>query len=274
MTSNHFELLQFCNDILKPETYQKYDYAPNGLQIEGKKHIRKIAFAVSATAQTIEKTIECNADALFVHHGLFWKGTNPFSEGLNFRQSFYKYRLNPLIKNDIHLFAYHLPLDGHQEYGNAVQLGISLQKEINDTVQIKPFFTSVDVPYGVILSFQNLMTKEHLNNALAKVLQGPVYANSPYANQANTKDNEIKNLAIITGGASKDWSYAIEQNLTAYLTGEIRENHWAEASEQGIFLFVGGHYRTEVFGVSAIEQLVKKNFPKIETFFIKENSPI
>ncbi|MFT6603219.1 MAG: putative NIF3 family GTP cyclohydrolase 1 type 2, partial [Bacteriovoracaceae bacterium] len=105
-------LNKYLKKLLTPEEFS--DYGPNGLQIEGSEEIKKIAFAVSATRHSVEKAVSEKADALIVHHGLFWKFhgtrtlTGPFAK-----------RVLPLVKNEINLFAYHLPLDANIEVGNA-----------------------------------------------------------------------------------------------------------------------------------------------------------
>ena len=109
-------LTDYYNTLLQAQTFK--DYCPNGLQIEGKEQIRKIAFAVSATQDSVQKAVAFGADALVVHHGLFWKfhGPCPLTGTL-------AGRVFPLIKNNINLYAYHLPLDAHQDVGNAATLG-------------------------------------------------------------------------------------------------------------------------------------------------------
>ena len=96
------ELVEFLNKTLNIELFS--DYGPNGLQIEGKEEVKKIAFAVSATRDSVEKACEQNSDALIVHHGLFWSFHGPRTITDTFAR-----RVKPLIKNDINLVGYHLP---------------------------------------------------------------------------------------------------------------------------------------------------------------------
>jgi len=116
------ELSRYFNKILTPAEFE--DYAPNGIQIEGKNNIKKIAFAVSATLDVIQGAINEKADALVVHHGLFWKHqgartiTGPWGE-----------RIKQSVQSNLNLYAYHLPLDAHPEIGNAVSLGKELKLE-------------------------------------------------------------------------------------------------------------------------------------------------
>jgi len=121
------QLNDYYQALLRPETYA--DYCPNGLQIEGVEHIERIAFAVSATRDSIQQAVENKADALVVHHGLFWT----FHGAKSLTGAFAR-RVFPLVKNNINLFGYHLPLDGHPDIGNAATLG-----EMIDCRQQQPF---------------------------------------------------------------------------------------------------------------------------------------
>ena len=49
------------------------DYAPNGLQVEGREMVQKIVCAVTASRAAIDYAIGQKADMLLVHHGMFWK---------------------------------------------------------------------------------------------------------------------------------------------------------------------------------------------------------
>ncbi len=109
------EVLQAFDVLLQPERFK--DYGPNGLQVEGKPLIRKIVSGVTASRALIEAAIAAQADAVFVHHGLFWRGQDGRVTG------WMKQRLALLLAHDINLFAYHLPLDAHPVLGNNAQLG-------------------------------------------------------------------------------------------------------------------------------------------------------
>ncbi len=72
-----------------------------------------------------------NADAILVHHGYFWRGEDARVIGQKHR------RLKRLLVEDINLFAYHLPLDMHPEWGNnaqlARQLGLTAQARFGES---------------------------------------------------------------------------------------------------------------------------------------------
>jgi len=109
------ELICYFDELLQAQSFK--DYCPNGLQVEGSTEIKKVAFAVSATVDSINQAVELGADALITHHGLFWyfQGAKPLVN--NFAR-----RIYPLVQNNINLISYHLPLDAHPEVGNAANL--------------------------------------------------------------------------------------------------------------------------------------------------------
>jgi dinuclear metal center YbgI/SA1388 family protein len=118
MSTSRHDLLAAFDTLLQPARFK--DYGPNGLQVEGKPEVRKIVSGVTASRALIEAAIAAQADAIFVHHGLFWRGQDGRVTG------WMKQRLALLLAHDINLYAYHLPLDAHPELGNNAQLGLQL----------------------------------------------------------------------------------------------------------------------------------------------------
>jgi len=254
MAVNAKELERYLAKLLN--VYEFDDYGPNGLQIEGKKAITKIAFSVSATIESANKAVEANADALICHHGLFWKfhGTRPL------KGPFAK-RVFPLVKNEINLFGYHLPLDAHPEVGNAAciakMLGLS---------DFKPFGDYKGSPTGISAKFSTPIKASELKTKLAQILDHDVNHASP------SDDDLIKSIGIITGGANGDWYRCLRDNLDSYLTGEMSEHDWHESKEAGIHMFAGGHNATESFGIQALMENVQNNFD-VECVYLPSENP-
>lgn len=251
------EIVKYINKYLN--IYDFSDYGPNGLHIEGKEEIKTLAFAVSATKYSIEKAIEQKADMLIVHHGLFWSFhgaktiTGPFAK-----------RVKPLIKNDINLLSYHLPLDAHLDIGNAA----SIAKQI-DLIDLKPFGDHKGSPTGVSGKFKTKIKVKDLKAKLTTVLKHNI--------MLSTYDDsyELNSLGIITGGANSDWKLAKKDNLDAYLTGEMSEHDWHEAKESEIHFFAGGHNATEQFGVQELMKHLQEKFKNknLNYFYIPEDNP-
>lgn len=248
------ELTKELNSLLN--IYDYSDYGPNGLQIQGKNEIKKIAFAVSATKASVGKAVELGADALIVHHGLFWKfhGPKPLTG------AFY-HRCAPLIKNDINLLGYHLPLDAHMEVGNAKAVA-----DLIELKELKAFGDHNGMPTGVWGKFTTPLKASELKQKLATVLEHNVI-------HACANDNFISTMGIITGGANGDWRAAKRLGLDSYLTGEISEHDWHEAKEDDIHFFAGGHNATEQFGIQKLMDWIKKQHPELVCSFIPSDNP-
>ena len=107
-------LAHYLDELL--ETARFKDYCPNGLQVEGRAAIGKIVTGVTASQALLDAAIARGADAILVHHGWFWRGEDGRIAG------FRRHRLKALLAHDINLYAYHLPLDSHAEFGNNAQL--------------------------------------------------------------------------------------------------------------------------------------------------------
>ncbi len=127
------ELEQLINDKLNSAAIS--DFAPNGLQVEGRETVHKIVTGVTACQALLDEAVRLQADAVIVHHGYFWKNESPVIRGMKRR------RLKTLLANDINLYGWHLPLDAHPELGNNAQLAHLLG--INVLGEIEPL-----VPWG------------------------------------------------------------------------------------------------------------------------------
>ncbi len=255
MTITCSQLHNHMNQALSPHLFD--DYCPNGLQISGKETIKKIAFAVSATQASISEAVEWGADALVVHHGVFWKYqparpiVGPWGE-----------RIKQCIQNNLNLYAYHLPLDSHLEVGNAASVARLL--ELSD---ILPFGEYKKTYLGVKGKFATPLKASELKVKLKNILNHEVIHASPDDEQL------ISSIGIITGGANNEWSKALSEGVDAYLTGEISEYNWHDAIEAGIHYFAGGHHATEKFGIQELMRKIQNDYPAMETKFFDSQNP-
>ena len=248
------ELETYLDELLNPGAFT--DYGPNGLQIEGAERIDRIAFAVSATAHSTARAAAEEADALVVHHGLFWNFHGPKPLVGPFAR-----RVFPLVKGAINLFAYHLPLDAHPVVGNAAQLAGRIG--LGD---LQPFGDFKGCPTGVRGTFAQPVTAAWLREQLTKVLDHSVLLASADPNAL------IHSAGVITGGANRDWALAATNGLDAFITGEMSEHDWHEAQEAGIHMFAGGHNATEQFGIQALIDAIKTRYG-IPCVFIPSDNP-
>lgn len=183
------DLLQAFDALLQPERFK--DYGPNGLQVEGKAEVRKIVSGVTASRALIAAAIEAQADAIFVHHGLFWRGQDGRVTG------WMKQRLALLLAHDINLYAYHLPLDAHPQLGNNAQLGVQLG--LTATAR----FGEQDLGFlGGKTDGGSFNTAEELAETIKNALKRPVVV-------VGSAQSAIKKIAWCTGGAQGYFEAAI-----------------------------------------------------------------
>ena len=228
-------LLQTFDALLQPERFR--DYGPNGLQVEGAAQVRKIVSGVTASRALIEAAIAAQADAIFVHHGLFWRGQDGRVTG------WMKQRLALLLAHNINLFAYHLPLDAHPELGNNAQLGLKLG------LTASARFGEQDLGFiGVRTGGQGeagFVSATDLALHVEKSLNRPVILiNKPQA--------AIKKIAWCTGGAQNYFEAAIAAGADAFITGEISEPQAHLARECGVAFIACGHHASERYGAPAV----------------------
>ena len=240
------DLVSHLNELLKPERFQ--DFAPNGLQIAGVDCIEHLVTGVSANLALIDAAIEVKADALLVHHGFFWKGEQACITGIRHT------RFSRLIKNDINLIAYHLPLDGHDEFGNNAQLAQALA--INMTGE---FATENGPGIGRVGKLKSLMSGIAFAEHVQAVLQ-----RTPLYIPGHSK--QIKKIAWCTGAAQDLIFAAAEVGADAFLTGEVSERTIAFAKELGLHFYAAGHHATERYGIKALGDYLAKTFTCKHTF--------
>ena len=229
---NNLELERLLNEKLSTDRIN--DYAPNGLQVEGKAEIKKIITGVTASQALIDYAVAQQADAVLVHHGYFWKSENPCIRGMKGK------RIKTLLVNDINLYGYHLPLDVHPELGNNAKLAQLLG--IGDLQPLENSTTSIPV-WGML---KEPVTAEEFAQRIEQVLhRKPLICteNGPHL---------IRKVSICTGGGQGYIDLAAAQGCDAFITGEVSEQTIHSAREQGIHFFAAGHHATERYGIKAL----------------------
>jgi dinuclear metal center YbgI/SA1388 family protein len=228
------------------ETGRFRDYAPNGIQVEGRAAVRRIATGVTASQQVLEAAATWGADALLVHHGYFWRGEAAAITGMK------KRRIAHLLQRDMSLLAYHLPLDAHAELGNNAQLG----KRLGFVAHGR--FGEQDIAmHGVLYEPQPLA---RLALHIAEQLQ-----RAPQV--IGDTDRVIRRIAWCTGAAQSYFEQAVALDVDAFLTGEISEQSVHVAQETGVAFIAAGHHATERHGVQALGGHVAAQFGLEHRFF-------
>jgi dinuclear metal center YbgI/SA1388 family protein len=230
------------------------DYCPNGLQVEGRSHIETIVTGVTASLALLEAAIEKGADAILVHHGYFWRGEDMRVIGQKHR------RLKLLLEQDVSLFAYHLPLDMHAEFGNNVQLArlLGLRPDSHFGEDNLGWLGVTDD--AAIDSVGALMQRIEQRLGRAPLLIG---------NPAQ----KIGNIGWCTGAAQGLLADAIAAGADVYLSGEISEPTVHLARETGVAYLACGHHATERYGIKALGEHIAETFG-IAHHFIDIDNPV
>ncbi|HKI04943.1 MAG TPA: Nif3-like dinuclear metal center hexameric protein [Thermoanaerobaculia bacterium] len=231
------------------------DYGPNGLQVEGKAGIRKIVTGVSACQELFVRAREAGADAVLVHHGIFWEGMPRTLTGFQYR------RVAELIRGEMSLIAYHLPLDRHAGVGNNAVAG----REFG-LIGLEPFGFHDGLPVGFKGRFPDPIPAKELVDRCRRI-----YAQEPLAFLGGPA--AISTLGIISGGAQRDVYTAIDEGLDAYITGEVSEWVMNVAREAGIHYLAAGHYATERLGIRALGEHLRERFG-VEVEFVDVPNPV
>jgi dinuclear metal center YbgI/SA1388 family protein len=239
-TASRADVLLAFDALLQPARFK--DYGPNGLQVEGRTDIGLIVSGVTASRALIEAAIEARADAIFVHHGLFWRGQSGCITG------WMKQRLALLLTHDINLFAYHLPLDAHPQLGNNAQLGYMLGLSTTGR------FGEQDLGWlGERSTGGAFADAAALARHIEIVLKRSVV-------QVSQAPKEIRKIAWCTGGAQGYFESAIAAGADAFITGEISEPQAHYAREMGVAYLACGHHATERYGAPAVAAEVAAQF--------------
>jgi len=243
------ELIRALDELLDPAAFD--DYGPNGLQVPGRPEVHRVVTGVSAQRALAERAVELGAELVLVHHGLFWKflpvGLTPVLAE----------RLRPLLKHDVGLAAYHLPLDAHPEIGNNALLaeGLGCEEHVAfATIGRAGTFA------GDGIAAAELFTRV-----------GELTRRTPLVFDAGPE--RVRRMAIVSGAGASRLPLAVAVGFDAFLTGEPSEHVMADAREAGIHFIAAGHYATETFGVRRLGDWLAARF-RVEHEWIDIPNPV
>jgi dinuclear metal center YbgI/SA1388 family protein len=233
------EIASRLDEELDTAAYADIDASPNGLQVgPADREVETVAVAVDAATETIERASEVGADLLLTHHGIVWGSIERVTDA-NYR------RIAPLIENNISLYVSHLPLDGHQQLGNAVGLA-----DLLDLDNRAPF-GSVG---GEWVGQRGRLVGGRSLDALVDDLEDELDTGGQSIRTLDFGPEEVADVAIVTGSGT-DWlDEAVDVGADVLLTGEGKQQAYHQAREAGINVVLAGHYATETFGVQALAE--------------------
>ncbi len=217
------------------------DYGPQGLQIEGRAQIDKIVGTVDAHQPCVHAALERNADLLLVHHGVLWGDARPLTAS-------YGQLVRTFIEHDLNLYAAHLPLDAHPQWGNNAELARRLGLSVIDWwADVKGTPLAVLARYDHPLDFQELVARFEKQVGRPQLVQ----AEGP---------TQVRTVGILSGFGADKIATAASLGCDAYVTGETSHAQYYEAANTGINLLYGGHYTSETVGVQALGEHLAQRF--------------
>ena len=244
------ELTRYLDELLDSARFR--DYCPNGLQVEGCNDVRRIVAGVTASQSLVDAAIARGADTLLVHHGWFWRGEDGRITG------FRKARLQALLKYDINLLGYHLPLDGHAEFGNNAQLARRMGWMVEGR------FGEQDIGWhGQVAEPTTLM--ELTRKISIELSREPLLIGD--------EERPVQRIAWCSGGAQSMFEQAIDKGIDVYVSGEISEQSVHLARESGVAYIAAGHHATERYGVQALAMHLAERFG-LECEFVDIDNPV
>jgi dinuclear metal center YbgI/SA1388 family protein len=259
------DLERWLNEYLSVHTVK--DFLPNGLQIEGKERIERVALAVSINMEVIEEAVSFGADALIVHHGMFWKNDDPRLT------SYRKERLKRILEGEINLFAYHLPLDLHPliSHNRRILEGVACDR----IVDVDEYFSSLrgmaqpppDASrIGLVGMYEKPLSFSDLVSRVESFLGGPV----GFFDHGKTG---IRSVYVVSGGGRNEIDGTIPLGVDVFITGDAKESTPYVTRESGINYIYGGHYLTERPGLLALAGVLEESLP-VATRFIEIVNPL
>ena len=245
---NNIELENIINQKLAVASFQ--DYAPNGLQVEGARQVKRIVTGVTASQKLLDAAVAHQADTLIVHHGYFWKNEPAAVRGIK------RKRLKTLLLNDINLYCYHLPLDAHPQLGNNAQLAQLFGIEVLG--EVMPLVPYGDLPAAVSPDSMRQTIEQQLGRQVLHSAEGG--------------PERIRRLAWCSGGGQGFIQQAADFGVDAFITGEVSEQTIHIAREMGLHFFAVGHHASERYGVKALGEWLAAEYG-LEVSFIDIDNP-
>jgi len=233
------DLVAYLDDLLDIHTIA--DYGPQGLQIEGREEVAKLAVGVDAAHATIDGALAAGADMLIVHHGIFWGPTKRLAGAFG-------YKVRRFFEADLNLYAAHLALDAHPDLGNNAELCRLL-----GLTPVGGYFNYKGMDVGVIAAPPQPISFQMLVQRFADALQPALHVQA-FGPEA------VRKVAVCSGDCARSMEEAHALGCDTLVTGELDYTMAHAAEELGMNVIYGGHYATETLGVQALARHLSDEF--------------
>lgn len=256
------EIIKFIRKTLGEELLDKAAKVDpenaNGVQFLGQESIDKLALGVTADTNFFQKARDFGTQFMIVHHGL------RLGEVKTRIPVTLQKRLQLLFEMKATLCGFHFALDHHPQLGNNAQI-----------IKLLGAQKTEENFYGEWGWISEYPQEKDLSWFLKKCEE--VFKVEPKVFRYGKK--KIKRIAVVSGGgapypySNEVWDWR-EKRIDLYLVGEAKESTEAICREVGINYVYVGHYNSEVFGVKALGEKIKKKFPSLEVKFIDIPNPL
>ncbi len=216
------------------------DDSNNGLQIANSGTVSRVVAGVDASLRLLEEAAARGADCVVCHHGVSWGDSLKRITGLNYRL------VSFAVKNDIAVYAAHLPLDAHPRYGNNAQLCKAL-----GLTRPRPAFAYHGTPIGCTGTYAKALSLAAFCDRVRDVV-------SPGIRLLDFGKRRVRSVGVVSGGAADMVDQAAELGVDVYLTGEPSLQGYNLAEQLGQTVVFAGHYATETFGVRSLARLIRQ----------------
>lgn len=245
------DLVRYCDTRTRRTAFKDAPGAWNGLQLENGGRVTKIGAAVDAGVEPFRAAVAAGVDFLLVHHGMYWDMPRPLT-GPAFA------RVATLVRGNCALYSSHLPLDGHPEIGNNAllcrQLGLR---------RSRPFLVRDGEPIGCIAD------QKIARAALRRRLE----QNYPRVIAIECGSATPRGVAFCSGAGNSAVPELAAAGVDTLVTGELREEWFNRAQEEGLNLYLCGHYATEVHAVKALAAELAAKY-RLPWEFIATGNPL
>ena len=210
----------WLDEVLEPHKFD--DVANNGLQLDRRgRDIERVAFGVDASSAFVDECVRAGAQLAVVHHGISWGGGIKRLAGGVYEV------VKKAMDADLAIYASHLPLDAHPEYGNNAGIVRKLELE-----RVSKAFSY----HGNIIGMTGFASRGgefEIGRAKVSLTAG-------------------EKVGVCSGGAGSFAEEAKELGCSVYVTGEADWGETVAARNAGAKMVCAGHYETETFGVASL----------------------
>jgi len=239
MTIQLDSLVSFLDEALRVGAFR--DVSNNGLQIANSGSVSRVLTGVDASLRLLKEAAERGAQCVVCHHGLSWGDSLKRITGVNHRL------VKFAIDHDIAVYAAHLPLDAHPQFGNNALLCRTM-----GLTRVRPAFEYHGETIGFVGSYARPITfdafcarvRQHVNDDIRILDFG---------------SKTVRTIGVVSGGGADMADQSVALKADVFLTGEPNLQGYTFAENAGLNMVFAGHYATEVFGVRALAGLIAKS---------------